>query len=154
SDRLYRASSGMTQPLAGIAPGVMAPTFRILGDFAMGRTGRVGFIAGGSPCEVTTTGDTTQTRCTLHLFVADGFNVAEIMADGLDLSGTSPSSPQVAIADSGTVYFSVPGGGHAPTVLSRSTDASQNTNVVLSADTDVNPVGQVIRPQVEAVNAA
>lgn len=149
-DRLYLAAGDATQPLAGVAPGVVAPEFRVLGNFSIGDTGVVGFISGGSPCEITPIGETVRVRCRAHLYAVDGLTVEEVEVPGIDLTDQSPTTPQVRVADSGAIYFSVPGAGEEPTIVRY---ADGELDVVLSADDDVEPEGPLIRPQLNAVNA-
>jgi hypothetical protein len=148
-DRLYLAANGATQAIAGAPPGVVATTFRILGEFEIGGTNLVGFVGGGSPCTVETQGETVRVRCQAHLFVASGFDVEEVELDDIDLSDQSTSTPQVSIAPTGAVFFSVPGGGEEPTIV-RVENGTSTT--VLSADEEVDPVGRLNRPQLNAAN--
>jgi hypothetical protein len=149
SDRVFFYSGGSVTPLAGEAPGVVAPTFRILGDLEIGKGGLVGFIGGGDQCTVTTVNTTTRTTCTIHLFAATGGHVSEVMLSGIDLSNLSPTTPGVAVSDAGSVYFSVPGRRSEPT-LARF--AGGNVSTVLSADTNLSGIGVLKRPQVIAVD--
>lgn len=148
-DRLYLTADGATKAIAGAPPGVVAPNFRILGEFEIGADDLVGFVGGGSPCMVTQQGETVRVRCQAHLYVAQGFDVKEVELRDIDLSDQSASTPQVNIAPSGAVYFSVPGGGEEPTIV-RVENGS--TEVVLSADEEIEPVGRLNRPQLNAVN--
>jgi len=151
SDRLFYSSATSVVPLAGEAPGVVAPTFRILGDLSIAKGGLVGFIAGGDQCTVTTVNTTTRTTCTIHLFTASGGNVSEAMVTGIDLSDLSPTTPGVAASDSGSVYFSVPGSRSEPTVVRA---AGGKVSTVLAADTNVTPIGVLKRPKVIAADPA
>ncbi|HZR80865.1 MAG TPA: hypothetical protein VFD92_07190 [Candidatus Binatia bacterium] len=152
SDRLYLASGGTTQALAGAPPGVVAPDFRILGEVEIGQTGIAAFVGGGSPCTVTQQGDSVRVRCTAHLYVANGFTVEEVEVPDIDLGDQSISTPQIAIADSGEAFFSLPGSGEEPTIVRLGTDGK--LHVVLTAADEVDPVGRIVRPQLNAVNAA
>jgi hypothetical protein len=153
SDRLYLAGAGAAQPIAGAPPGVVSPDFRLLGEVEVGITGRVGFVGGGSPCTSMQQGGQLRVRCTANLFVSDGGSVSEVEVRDIDLSDESIGTPQVQIADSGAAYFSVPGGADAeePTIV-RFADGSVRT--VLSAEESVTPVGLLVRPQLNAINAA
>jgi hypothetical protein len=150
TDRLYLAQNGTVQGLAGAAPGVVAPTFRILGDVAFGASGTVGFIAGGDECEVMMVNDTTRTLCEGHLFVAENGAVTEVDDADIDLEAVSPTQPQVAVTDTGVVFYSIPGSGEAPTLVRY---AAGDLDVVLAANTELDDVGQLIRPQVAAATS-
>lgn len=150
TDRLYFASDGTVQAIAGAEPGVTAPTFRILGDVVIGGSGLVGFVGGGNDCEVTVVGETTRTECTGHLFVAEDGAVSEVKASGLALEEISPTQPQVAVTDTGLAYFSAPASGDGPVLLRW--DAG-DVDTVLANDAELPEVGRLIRPQVAAANA-
>jgi len=150
TDRLYFASDGVVQAIAGAAPGVVAPTFRILGDTVIGGSGRVGFVAGGDECETTTVGETVRTVCEGHLFVADDGAVTEIEDERIVLDEISPTQPQVAVADTGVTFFSVRASGENPLLL-RWDDGDLDD--VLAANAQLPDVGRLVSPQVSAVNA-
>jgi hypothetical protein len=151
-DRLYRiAADGSVGELAGVPPGVVAPDFRVLGEIEIGRNGDIGFVGGGSPCTVTQQGDSERVRCIVHVYTTDGSSVSEVELPDIDLSDQNPSTPQVRITDEGAVYFSVPGGGREPTIVRRE---DGGTVTVLSADDEVDPVGRLNRPQLNAINEA
>jgi hypothetical protein len=151
TDRLFLAHAGQTQLLAGGAPGITSPTFRILGDVTIGKTGRIGFIGGGNPCQITTVNNSQRISCDEHLYVADGFSVTEATNSNIKLAGLSPNSPQVVVADSGATYFSIPGANSAPTILKFSAGALAP---VVAADTPFPVVGSLVRPQVVAINGS
>jgi len=150
TDRLYFASDGLVQTLAGAAPGVVAPTFRILGDVVIGANGLVGFVAAGDPCTVDTTGLNPRDLCELHLLVAEDGVVTEVEDDQIALEELSPTRPQVAVADTGVAFFSMPGSGGAPVVARW--DAG-DLKTVLAANAELPDVGRLVSPQVVAANA-
>jgi hypothetical protein len=149
TDRLYLWHGGKTQLLAGGTPGIAAPTFRVLGDVAIGKTGRIAFVGGGNPCQITTVNGSQRISCDDHLYVADGFDIKEATSSSISLTGLSPNSPQVAVADSGNVYFSVPGSNSAPNLVEL---AGGSLQTVVAANTTFPVVGSLVRPQVVAVN--
>jgi hypothetical protein len=152
SHRLYIADQAGTRVLAGAPPGLVGPLFRILGRSAVGPSGLVGFVGGGSPCTVMQQGESVRVRCLDHVFVGDASGVSEVEIPDVDLSNQSVTTPQMEITDSGVMYFSVPGSGDAPTIVQRRPDGSVRT--VLLASDEVEPVGRLIRPQLNGVNAA
>jgi hypothetical protein len=152
SDRLYFASDGTVQPIAGAAPGMIAPTFRVLGDVVLGGGGTVGFVGGGDPCTSDTTAANPRPLCTIHLFVADDGTASEVGADAITVTNTSPTRPQVAVTDSGVAFFSVPGSGDAP-VLVR-VDKGQLETLLKASSSLPNGIGRLVSPQVSAVNAS
>ena len=154
SDRLYFASDGTVQALAGAAPGLVTPTFRILGDVAIGGSGVVGFVGGGDTpnrCTVNTTGPTPRNLCDLHLYVADDGTPVEVQDDKFKLEQTSPTQPQVAVTDTGVTFFSVPAGQDAPVVVRY--DKGELQTILAASDELPNGVGRLNRPQVSAANA-
>jgi hypothetical protein len=150
SDRLYFASDGVVQALAGAAPGVTSPTFRILGDVVIGGNGLVGFVGGGDECKTDTTDENPRLECAGHLFVAQDGSVSEVEAEGLELAKISPTRPQVAVADTGVAFFSAPASGEGPVIL-RWDDGKVST--VLARNAELEGVGRLVSPQVAAANA-
>lgn len=150
TDRLYFISDGVVQPLAGAAPGVVAPTFRILGDNVIGGSGLVGFVAGGDQCEVTVIGESTRTLCTIHLFIGQDGVVEEVEVESDALDEVSPTQPQVAVADTGVTFFSIPGSGQQPVLLRW--DRGE-VETILVGNQQLPEVGRLNRPQVAAANA-
>jgi len=150
TDRLYFASDGVVQPLAGAAPGVAAPEFQILGDVVIGGTGLVGFVGGGDRCTTEQVGENTRIECTLHLYVAEDGVVREVEAEDLALAEQSPTRPQVAVTDTGVAFFSAPAEGSGPVVLRW--DAGE-VDTVLARNAELDEVGRLNSPQVAAANA-
>jgi hypothetical protein len=147
---VYFTDNGTVQALVGAAPGIVAPTFRILGDAQIGGSGVVGIVAGGDDCTVSTVGTTTRTTCTGHLFAGENGTVTEVTDPMIALNAISPTQPQVAVADTGVAFFSLPGSGSAP-VLVR--DDKDQVTTILAANASVPGVGQLIRPQVAAASS-
>jgi hypothetical protein len=153
TDRLYFTSDGAVTPLAGAAPGVVAPDFKILGDVVIGGDGTVGFIGGGDPCTIDTTGPSPRTLCELHLYVARDGALEEVEDDGLVLEKLSPTQPQVAVVDTGVAFFSVPPPSGMPEAPSLLRYGAGELDTILTAGTELPDVGRLVRPQVAAANA-
>jgi len=150
TDRLYFASDGVVTPLAGAAPGVVTPDFKILGEVVIGGDGTVGFVTGGEPCEIDTSGANPRTLCEMHLLVGRDGVVEEAEDDAIVDQKISPTQPQVAVTDTGITFFSVPASGQAPVLLRYDRG---DLETVLAANTELPEVGRLVRPQVAAANA-
>lgn len=153
TDRLYFASDGVVTPLAGAAPGVVAPDFKILGEVVIGGDGTVAFVSGGEPCEIDNSGTTPRTFCEMHLLVGRDGVVEELRDESIVGQEISPTQPQAAVTDTGVTFFSVPPPSGMPEAATLVRYDRGDLDTILLANTALPDVGRLVRPQVSAANA-
>lgn len=149
SDRLFFVDGDTVQVLAGVAPGVTAPDFRILGNVRIGPDGLVAFAAGGHRCETSTTpGGSLRHVCRISLFVREDGATSKVEAEDLDLAEVATNTVRVELDPSGSAYFSVPGRREAPTLVRFS---GGEATALLTADREIPELGSTLG-DVEAVD--
>ncbi len=141
SDQLHLAIGDDVRTIAG-TDGAVAPEFRILGNFRIVRDGVVAFVGGGGECETDTTGDSVRELCTMALFLADGETVRQIRHEDFELDRRQANDAQIAMDETGVVFFSVPGRRTSPVVVGFD---GETTNVLLRNNGEVPGFGVLSR---------
>jgi hypothetical protein len=151
TDRLFVVRGDGVSTLAGAAPGVTAPDFRVLGNVRIGANGVVAFVAGGHQCESSITpGGSLRHVCRIALFVAQGGEIDRVELEALDLAEVATNTVRVELDPAGNAYFSVPGRREAPTLVRF---GAGEAAAVLTADQEIPTLGQTLS-SVEAVDIA